>query len=196
MSGVSRLRLVLLVVLVVAGPLLFVWWSRHEPLPSPAEGERIVVSTAQRGGEHRGVTASCRHIGKDEDVLGCRLRDDRGRYGWGEVSIGTRKVEGYRGAERHEVVQSRADFPLSSDGVAEIDFRNPGSEAGLEVALLVVLRDSLSAAGYDWYVWPSCPPLAPGETVRCELPGLPATVDLTRGDGEDHHVRLEITPRP
>jgi hypothetical protein len=194
---VSRAWVVLLVVIGVLGPLLLVWWSQHESLPSPSEGEALVVAAAQRGGDHSGVTASCRLIGEDEDVLGCRLRDDRGRYGWGQVSIGTRRVETYRGSHEQDVVQSRADFPVSSDGIAEIDFRNPGgADRALTTTLMFVLRDSLGATGHVWYVWPVCPPLAPGETVRCELPGIPATVDLTRVDGEHHHVRLEIEPRP
>ncbi|BBG03072.1 hypothetical protein C8E95_1418 [Pseudonocardia autotrophica] len=195
-------RWTVLAVVLAAVPVALVLWAQHEPLPSPGEGEALLTADAQAQG-WSGVTAACRVVGSgDEEVLGCRLRDAEGRYGWGTVKIGTGRVEGYRGTHRTDVVLRRHEFPVSSEGVAELDATVPGTGPGptggstLGATLAFVLHDSLRAAGYGAPTFPRCPDLPPGGTVHCAVTGIPAAVEVHRpGPGGEHRIRLTVTPR-
>ncbi|ALE74073.1 hypothetical protein AD006_23145 [Pseudonocardia sp. EC080610-09] len=101
------------------------------------------------------------------------------------------------------MVRHDHDFPVSPDGLAELEVDVPvraGSPTGsrtLTGALIFALRDPLRAAGHDELVAPRCPPVAPGATVRCTVTGVPAAVEVTRpGDGGRHHLHLTVTPQP
>ncbi|MER5674339.1 hypothetical protein [Pseudonocardia alni] len=191
-----------LVVAVAVVPTALVLWSQHEPLPSPAEGAALLVEAAT-GREHSGVTADCRVLDGDDPVLGCRMRDDEGRHGWGTVRVDETWVKGYRGRTPQDVVRTRWDFPVSADGVAELDVIVPGVGPGptgtdtLAGVLMFAVRDPLRAAGHDAVLLtPRCPPVPEGATVVCRVDGVPATVEVTRVSGADHRVRLTVTPRP
>ncbi|MEQ3552274.1 hypothetical protein WIS52_17515 [Pseudonocardia nematodicida] len=203
MSGSRRPRWWLpLVLVVVFLPLALVLLSQHEPLPSPEEGEGLVVAAAQRDG-HPGSTAWCRVIGERDPSLGCRMRDADGRYGWGSVRVDETWVEGYRGRTPQDVVRTTVEFPVDAGGVAVLDAvvpdLGPGPTGSTTMAgvLMFALRAPLEAAGYDATLpGVRCPPVPEGGSVACTVAGIPATVTVTRGAGAEHRIHLTVTPRP
>lgn len=173
----------LLVVAVLIGTGLLVWWGNRVPVPSRQEAESSVASAVGQR-EHTTVTANC-----DEPTdagFACRLRDAAGRYGSSSTSI-SKQVSSDEYAPDTISRLTSWDFPIDSAGNLRRELVVAPPQTVSAMVFGTVLLATLALGPGDPGTRLDCPDPDVGASASCAAAGKVRSGTLQR-TAADHYL--------
>lgn len=173
-------------VVVIVAAIALTWALGRAPIPSQARAQARIAALV---GEHENtvVTANCSK--PDRRGFGCRLRDERGRYGWSATAFTRDAGDGLDDPVR--LLQLTTwDLSVAADGTMVKDLEvTPPWDVGTAIFAQVATATK-AFGGTDLHTDVTCPAVVPAGTVTCRATGQARSATLHRTDR--NHYRLTV----